>query len=202
MEIERDSAPGRSIWHEGFSAGHFSVSIVVSIVLLLGCPGPDHRATQEAGLGQNPEYSDVASEADTVSSKADRGVFSELFGDWSVVRSSCPGICAMSNEEANSWVGLTASLTEFGVAFGGYSCQDTTYESHRVSKLDFLRSSRFDLEELGILTEEVQELTVSCEDQEWIAPGSSFLVRDKETIIASWDGVYFELKRARPKAAD
>jgi hypothetical protein len=50
--------------------------------------------------------------------------------------------------------------------------------------------------ELGILTENVQEFTVSCEDQEWNAPGSIFFVKNRDVLISAWDGVFFEMERS------
>ncbi len=170
-----------------------STFLFASLALLLAC----HDAGQPV---RKPEHSGVETEIRSVGSRVDSGAVSDLYGDWSVVGSSCPGICAMSSEDADSWIGITASLSENGVVFGEYNCRDATYESHRISRFDFYRDFRFDLEELSVLTEEVQVWVVSCEDQEWIAPGSCFLVRDEETLITPWDGVYFELKRARPKA--
>ena len=92
------------------------------------------------------------------------------------------------------------TLTESAVVFGDYSCRDAAYQSRQVSGLDFFKNSRFDLRDLGILAEEVQELTISCEGQQWYAPGSGFFVKNRETLIAPWTGVYFELKRTPPEA--
>jgi len=63
----------------------------------------------------------------------------------------------MSNEEAESWIGLTVTLTESAVVFGDYSCRDAAYQSRQVSGLDFFKNSRFDLKDLGILAEEAQD---------------------------------------------
>lgn len=182
------------------SAGHVVTSLVAALGLLLGCTDPGGRAAQEPQSGPKPESSDVAAESLVDEVKTDPGVFSEFYGDWSIVGSSCPAICAMSGEEADSWTGIAATLTESAVVFGDYRCHDVTYQSRQVSKLDFLKHSRFDLEQLGILAEEVQELTVSCEGQQWFAPGNVFIVKDRETLIARWDGVYFEMKRIPSKA--
>ncbi len=176
------------------------ICLVVSFVLLPGCPAPSHRARQESQVASEP----VSSEAVTVARKAEPNLYpdsvSDLFGTWAVAGSSCPGICAMSHEEAESWIGLTATLADSELVFGGYSCRDATYRNQQLSKRDFFRSTRFDLVELGILMEEVQKLTVACEGQEWIAPGGILYVKDRQTLIVPWDGVYFELKRAQAAA--
>lgn len=174
-----------------------SSTLVACLGLLLACQDPDGPVVHESQLIPTLEHSVAEVDDRAAESEAHSDVIGRLIGEWSTVGHSCPGICAMSNEEADSWIGLKATLTEVGVVFGDDSCRDATYESRRVSRLDFYRSSRFDLEQLGILQPDVEEVTVSCAGEGWIAPGSLFLIKDEETLITPWDGVYFELARAR-----
>jgi len=195
MAIRHCFKQGRKVGAASSLPGRVVVPLVAVLALLMGCTDPGRRASQESQVNPESEYSADAAGSRAVESKMDLGVFSEFYGNWLIVGSSCPGICAMSEEEAESWVGLTVTLKESAVVFGDYACHDAAYKSRQVSRLDFFKSSRFDLKELGILAEEVPEVQISCNGQEWTAPGGIILIKDRENLVSPWDGVYFEMKR-------
>ena len=120
---------------------------------------------------------------------------SMLIGSWVVVRHSCPGLCAMSNEEADSWIGRVALVSEQALIFDGKSCDNPETTVREWSEEEFYRDFRFDFEKLGISGDELRALEVSCRGREWASAGDFWIIKEENLSLVLWDGIFFELQK-------
>lgn len=124
--------------------------------------------------------------------------FAEGHGTWVVVRHYCPHICAMTDEEADAWLGREARITAAEVSFADESCASPTYSRITRRAEEFFRHWRADPTELGIARETIEDVEVQCDGEPWAAPGSVFIIKGEDSLLATWDGVLFELSRKAP----
>ena len=122
------------------------------------------------------------------------GPASIMYGQWRVVSSRCPGICAMSTNESAQWNGKMARYSASVARFDADSCAAPSYASHLLTAGAFSDAHRVSLKSLGITADSVTVVEVGCNGK-WWAPGSLIIIKDQAHIFTLWDGVFFEMVR-------
>lgn len=122
------------------------------------------------------------------------------FGNWRVTGSRCPTECAMSRPEADAWRGRTATYEDSAVRFADTSCKGPRYSVGYWPATGLYGGAR--LADLGVTADSVLVIEVRCpaqrrtgSDPRWQVPGSFLLVKDRDHLLAIWEGVFFELTR-------
>ena len=121
--------------------------------------------------------------------------FAEGHGTWVGVEHYCPNVCAMTNEEADTWLGKEARISATEVAFAGESCARASFSRTTRSVEEFYLAWRADPGALGLAGDAIAELEVLCGGEPWTAPGSVFIIEGEDRLLTTWDGVLFELAR-------
>ena len=122
-----------------------------------------------------------------------------FFGEWVVSKiAGTSRISAMSEAEMKSFIGKRAEYNRTLATFDGESCENPIYKKETLSETDFFSNFRTSFENLDLKGKSVTLLNV-YENQKtpWINPGSYLIIKDNDTMITIWDGVFFELKRNR-----
>ncbi|PYS47588.1 MAG: hypothetical protein DMG13_27485 [Acidobacteria bacterium] len=130
-----------------------------------------------------------------LSSSLPQSGLSDIAGTWEVVGHVEPGISAMSNVEADSWLRKKARYENAIAEFGSERCTAPSYTKKLVNaKSYFMDEFRIQASQLGITTNEIAVVEVKCSDADWTAPGS-LLLKDQSHLLTVWDGVFFKLSR-------
>lgn len=116
-------------------------------------------------------------------------------GTWVVTDHKAPAISAMSQEEADSWVGKVAQYTQQKASFDGEVCESPTYEKTTMQDEDFLTGFRISPESLGFKQGPIEVVEVYCGNKKWVAPGSILIKIDEDRVFTVWDGVFFLLHK-------
>jgi hypothetical protein len=158
--------------------------IAVAMILLAGC----HNRGGKLPAGDievPPETAPVA--------------LFPLEGTWTVVAHHLPAASAMTEAEAQGWMGRTLVLSATEVTSGDTHCINATYSRRTVDRDEFL-STAFHLSP-GTLDrlQMVNPITVTsvlCGGQTMEAMGGVIIEVDAAHILTPWNGVFFELARA------
>lgn len=81
-----------------------------------------------------------------------------------------------------------ASYAKDEASFDDQTWDQPVYQSVKITKDDFLDGYRVELTDLGIDADEIESVDIDGAD---IGPGGSFFVKDKDTLLILWDGVFF-----------
>lgn len=124
----------------------------------------------------------------------------EMTGIWTVIGHHIPGISAMSDADAKTWLGRTVRLTARQAISPVGNCDDPAYTTEPVIKDRFL-GTEFDLPP-GSLTplaslNDFTVLQVFCGRKRWTSFGGRMIQIDKDRSLVFWNGVFFELARDR-----
>lgn len=118
------------------------------------------------------------------------------FGEWIVVQEIARNpIYALSNEEIESIIGKKVIYKTDVVIFGERICNQPKYDEECISDSEFFIENRLELRSLGINENTVKTITIWERDEVWVNPGGFFIVKNGNTLIMLWDGVYFELAK-------
>ncbi|ABR47642.1 hypothetical protein Amet_1443 [Alkaliphilus metalliredigens QYMF] len=117
----------------------------------------------------------------------------EYYGEWMASDTTYyMPISAMSDDEYKSkYFGEIAWFSEHEASFVGESIENPIYREEVINNEDFFESYRLELTDLGIEESNVKIIGI----ENWTNPGSTLIMKDKDTLITLWDGVFFELKR-------
>lgn len=120
-----------------------------------------------------------------------------FFGKWVVSKvSGTSRISAMSEAEIKSFIGKKAEYNRRLAAFDGESCENPIYKKETLSEADFFSGFRSSFENLDLQGKSVTIFYVfENQSNPWINPGSSLIIKDNNTLITIWEGVFFEMKR-------
>ncbi len=141
-----------------------------------------------------PEKVEPESEAETPAPSPDVSSASPSYlGTWQITSSTSGAYSAMSEEECS---GLVGTRFEY---FNDYAIYD---DQHRLDSPQYFESTLTaddfssiykgnSLETLGIFKDSIQ--VVAIENASGI--GDTFYIKDENTLIIPWDGVFFELQR-------
>ncbi len=136
----------------------------------------------------------VEAETETVAPSPDASSFSPSYlGTWQITSSTFGAYSAMSEEDCSAMVG-----TRFEY-FKDYAIYD---DQHRLDSPQYIESTQTaddfssiyqgtSLETLGIVKDSI--LVVAIENASGI--GDTFYIKDENTLIIPWDGVFFEVQR-------
>ena len=122
-----------------------------------------------------------------------------FYGRWKInTIITTPGISALNQEEAESVLGKTLYLSPEDAIFdNNFTCKNPIYEKRRLTESEFFSESWLNFKDLNITGDSVIEITIyDDKGKEWEQIlGRWFLIKDKDTLVTGWDGVYYELTR-------
>ena len=162
-------------------------------------PDMEQPSQEEANQSQfspilQPDPEKMESEAETAAPSPDVSSSSpSYFGTWQITSSTFGAYSAMSEEDCSALVG-----TRFEY-FNDYAIYD---DEHRLDSPKYIESiltaddfssiyQGTSLETLGISKDSIQ--VVAIENAGGI--GDTFYIKDENTLIIPWDGVFFEVQR-------
>ena len=162
-------------------------------------PDMEQPSQEEANQSQfspilQPDPEKMESEAETAAPSPDVSSSSpSYFGTWQITSSTFGAYSAMSEEDCSALVG-----TRFEY-FKDYAIYD---DEHRLDSPKYIESiltaddfssiyQGTSLETLGISKDSIQ--VVAIENASGI--GDTFYIKDENTLIIPWDGVFFEVQR-------
>ncbi|MDC8804039.1 hypothetical protein PRZ61_11375 [Halomonas pacifica] len=120
-----------------------------------------------------------------------------LMGEWRVVGHEAPGISALSEEQAEAWLGARLRINEAWMALGETFCEGMSHEAESRPVDELLAGYRLGDESLPPLDgrEVVVEHRLGCDDRPWSTLGGTLLWLDETRLLAPWEGVFFVLER-------
>ena len=114
------------------------------------------------------------------------------FGTWKVTKYYIPGISALTNKEAEGYIGKICEYSEDVFTGDGAVTDAPDYQEFEQTADDFSANyGGITLDSIGITADSVKQVNVSNAYDF----GSSFYVKDANTILISSDGVFFEAVR-------
>lgn len=121
-----------------------------------------------------------------------------FLGDWVINKKiATTPIYALSDDEIKSYIGKKLSITTSKVSFEKNSYIDPNFKEHTLSDNEFILENKLSLKDLGINAESIKKIDVATKDGSlWNSFGNSFILKDSNTIIILWDGIFFELNKS------
>lgn len=115
------------------------------------------------------------------------------FGTWKITAYYMPGVSAMSDEEAEGYIGKTCMYSADVFNGDGEVTDYPDYQEFEQTADDFAAgyNNKVTLESIGIGSTAVKGVNVSNA----LGFGCYFLVKDEKTILIMWDGVFFEAEK-------
>ncbi|GEK47551.1 hypothetical protein HPA02_18340 [Bisbaumannia pacifica] len=125
------------------------------------------------------------------------GDHAALMGEWRVVGHEAPGISALSEAQAEAWLGARLRINEAWMALGETFCEGMSHEAESRPVDELLAGYRLGDESLPPLDgrEVVVEHRLGCDDRPWSTLGGTLLWLDETRLLAPWEGVFFVLER-------
>lgn len=120
------------------------------------------------------------------------------FGTWVVSKKiATTPVYAMSEDKIKSYIGKELYLTEKKVSFDKENLVNPTFEETTLSDNDFNSENKVSLKTIGVSSPSVKRVDViQNANSNWTSFfGNTFYVKDDNTLITLWDGVFFELNR-------
>ncbi len=115
------------------------------------------------------------------------------YGGWIITKYiPTSGISAMTYEEAQDYVGMKMEFNSQYAKADGEIKYNPKYNIEVESEFDFLIGHRISPDEL-----DKKQPVLKVDIDEWINIGSLLIVKDSQTLITLWNGIYFELKRCK-----
>lgn len=119
----------------------------------------------------------------------------DVFGSWRVASHTAGFVAALSDAEAAAWIGREASYGPARAVFHDEACEEPSYTPGSWTPGAFSAHFQIRPSALGIESETISTLEVGCPGP-WTAPGSTLILAGDRTYTP-WEGVFFELQRAR-----
>lgn len=113
------------------------------------------------------------------------------FGTWKITAYHMPGVSAISDTEAEGYIGKTCTYSADVFNGDGEVTDYPDYQEFEQTADDFTAAYKIALESIGITSETVKGVNVSNA----LGFGCNFLIKDEKTILITWDGVFFEAER-------
>lgn len=114
-----------------------------------------------------------------------------FLGTWEVRAHAPAPISAMTDEEADGWLGKRMVVRDREVGFDGRSFPVEAFRVRRVAVADVFSKGDSVPSGLGIESETVLSVLATKEARR----GRSFLLLDADRLITQWDGEWFRLHR-------
>lgn len=118
-------------------------------------------------------------------------------GNWIIKKKLATApVYALSDDEIQSYIGKNLSITEKSLSFNGENYINPTFKDSILSNEDFISQYNISLKNLGINSSSVKKVDISQKNtQQLTSFGSAVFIKDDGTLVTSWDGVFFELKK-------
>lgn len=152
-------------------------------------------APEETQIAAEPEQDTDAGEADEAETDEAKNTY---LGDWKVTEfAGFSSVSALSQEEADGYVGMTISYQEAFMT--GSAEEDETinvsgYEEMPYQTADLVADYKVNPETLGVEEEEVLSVYAQTEED---AFGQYFFVLDEYTLLIQQEGAFFRAERIR-----
>ncbi|MFC7088805.1 COG3650 family protein [Halomonas salifodinae] len=123
--------------------------------------------------------------------------YAALVGEWRVVGHRAPGISALSEEQAEAWLGARLRINAARMALGESFCEGVSHDAESRPVAELLADYRLDGESLPPLAgrEEIIRHRLGCDGEPWPSLGGTLLWLGNDRLLAPWEGVFFELER-------
>lgn len=115
------------------------------------------------------------------------------YGDWEVAGHRIPGIAAVTDGEAATHHGQTATYAAAQARFDRERCESPRYQPRTLTASALYEEYRLQPAQLG-LTEPVTLIDVACATGQ-LGPGATLLIQSTDTLLTPWDGAFYELRR-------
>lgn len=116
-----------------------------------------------------------------------------FYGDWKVTkRAGESKIYALSEEEISSFIGTTFTYGDKEYKNGSDEIKITSYEEGLETADQFYSDFSIELADIGIEEDSVPTVSLDAESNFF---GANIFVKDKDTLIVLYEGVFFEAVR-------
>ncbi|MEK8208870.1 hypothetical protein NST41_24970 [Paenibacillus sp. FSL L8-0696] len=163
----------------------FQYSALLLLVLLISSCGKTDTNSSSGSASESPANTNTNTNTNT---SADAPSY---FGEWSV--QGLVGSTPVSAAEDEKLIGMRVTYSIEKASFDKDEIMSPEYKEENITKDDFFNEYRNELSDLGIETESVKTVSIN----NWTNPGSSFIVKDDQTMIFLWDGNYYEMKKEK-----
>ena len=120
-----------------------------------------------------------------------------LFGSWRIASYSSPGLSAQSPVQSLAWVGVSASFEPDDARVGGDRCSAPKYTARTLSAAEFQQEYKTPAASLGLTSDSVTLYRLDC-GYTWGAQTNTLIVKSPTSLLAPWDGTFFELVKTTP----
>lgn len=93
--------------------------------------------------------------------------------------------------------GKRFTYTAESAELNGFRVDGPEYQLETVQAADFVVAYRATLTELGVEADRVRVVTISAKGAPVSAPGATVFLAGRRRLVTVWDGVFYELRRAR-----
>lgn len=129
----------------------------------------------------------------------------DFYGTWEIKKKIAFGrIYELSDEQINDLIGEKIEYSPNFIKFGKDIFRNPKYSRYVVPEKEFFNNNGYtDFKEVGLKGNSVIMIDVECDKEDEDNFRYSFLfvkdffIKDKDTLIASQGGVFFELKRVK-----
>lgn len=163
------------------------VYIMVLIIVLTAC-------------SQTPAAIDTVKTVEPSKVEQQKDKDSVIMGQWIISkRLQTQNVSAVSEEEfEKNYLNKKVEYTSTSAQFGEDTLQKPSYESKEMSAEQFEQGYRgATFKQLGIDADSAMVIEVTKEKEQWLSPGGIIFVKNEEVLISYWDGVFFEMTRAK-----
>ncbi|OPJ63061.1 hypothetical protein [Clostridium oryzae] len=120
-----------------------------------------------------------------------------FYGKWLIKKVAASSrITEYGDKDIKKILGRTITYHKDKIVYGKHILNDPRYEITKVSETDFFYGGYVELSKLGIKKKWVKEVDVSTHSgKTWYAFGDLFFIKNKNTLILDYGGIFFELIR-------
>ena len=116
-------------------------------------------------------------------------------GTWVVTKATLPGITAMSQSEADQWLGKSFSYDTERAQLAQESCLTPTYTRETMDDEAFQAAYHVSREKLNFEEGDIIRIELQCADNA-AKPGQTLLTQENIVTYLPWDGVFFRLEKS------
>ena len=122
-----------------------------------------------------------------------------FYGTWLIKRTIAFGrVYALSDEEIRNILGETIEFSPEKASFQNKICKNPIYKRSILSETDFFTHNGYtSFKEIGFQGKNIVKVEVFNEKEDyrnlWYSIGRKFFIKDENTLITNYEGVFFEL---------
>jgi predicted small lipoprotein YifL len=121
------------------------------------------------------------------------------YGDWTIKKLLAYGpVGELSNNDIKKMIGEKISFSNQRAVYQGNICQNPAYKKTTISGSDFESNNKVSLSRLAVTSNSIDQVVVYTDNNfknTWDSTGSTFYIKDQNTLILFVGGVYLELDR-------